>query len=145
MKDEDDLKQSGDFTTNYNLPSNITLLGDDIILFDNVTHLLMTVSFDELGLKMPSTSSYTVDATLRLRMELAEKLLEVAVKECREPNHLINGTPDLNDMAPAQLVVHAAEVRREKLLEAEERDLLICRLAEDGRRPREEVSLLHHI
>ena len=44
---------------------------------------------------------------------------------------------DVNDMAPAQLVVHTAEVKREKLLAAEERDLQICRLAEGGRRPRE--------
>ena len=58
---------------------------------------------------MPSTSSYSVGATPRLRMELAEKLLEVAIEEAREPN-VINGIPDVNDMAPAQLVVHTAEV-----------------------------------
>ena len=60
MKDEDDLKQSADYTTNTNyiLPSNITLLGDDINLFDNVAQLLITVSLEELGLKMPSTSTY---------------------------------------------------------------------------------------
>ena len=142
MKDEDDLKQWGDYTNNYILPSNITLLGDDINLFDNVAFLLITVSLEELGLKMPSTSSYSLGATLRLRIELAEKLLEVAVEESREPN-VINGIPDVNDMAPAQLVVHTAEVKREKLLAAEERDLQICRLAEGGRRPREQGSLLH--
>ena len=58
MKDEDDLKQSADYTTKYILPSNITLLGDDINLFDNVAQLLITVSLEELGLKMPSTSTY---------------------------------------------------------------------------------------
>ena len=138
------MKQSGDHTNNYILPSNVTLLGDEINLYDNVAHLIITVSLEELGLKMPSTSSYSVGATLRLRMELAEKLLEVAIEEAREPN-VINGIPDVNDMAPAQLVVHTAEVKREKILADEERDLQICRLAEGGRRLREQVSLLHHI
>ena len=99
------MKQSGDHTNNYILPSNVTLLGDEINLYDNVAHLIITVSLSELGLKMPSTSSYSVGATPRLRMELAEKLLEVAIEEAREPN-VINGIPDVNDMAPAQLVVH---------------------------------------
>ena len=82
---------------------------------------------------MPSTSSYSVGATLRLRMELAEKLLEVAIEEAREPN-VINGIPDVNDMAPAQLVVHTAEVKREKILADEERDLSFSRSAELSRR-----------
>ena len=144
MKDEDDLKISEDLTTNYILPSTMTLHGDDIHLFDTVAHLLLTVSLEELGLKMPSTSSYSPDETLHLRMELSEKLLELAIEECREPND-IDGIPDVNDMAPAQLVLHAAEVKKDKLLAAERRDLQICRLAEGGRRPREQVSLLHPI
>ena len=44
MKDEDDLKQSADYTTNTNY-----IFGDDINLFDNVAHFLIIVSLEELS------------------------------------------------------------------------------------------------
>ena len=80
---------------------------------------------------MPSTSSYSPDETLHLRMELSEKLLELAIEECREPND-IDGIPDVNDMAPAQLVLHAAEVKKDKLLAAERRDQIYERSFSDS-------------
>ena len=55
-----------------------------------MAHLLLTVSLEELGLKIPSTSSYSQGDTLHLRMELAEKLLEVVVEECGEPTVIEN-------------------------------------------------------